>query len=114
MPVLVVGHVLRHAQMLHLRIGEDLVDRIDGTAGDAGGVELLDPGLARFLHGVFVDLGVELLAVLRTLRPGGIFGTVRKVGSAQRLAEAYPYPSARGGDVDVAVGGLEYAGRNGG
>src|SRR5262245_43526849 len=38
--VLVVRHVLRHAEMLDLGVLEHLVDRIDRAAGHAGGVEL--------------------------------------------------------------------------
>src|ERR1019366_6293470 len=37
-----------------------------------------------------------------------------KFGRADRLRTALPDPSARGGDVDVAVGSLEHAGRNAG
>src|SRR5579883_3421908 len=59
-----IGHVLSHAEMLNLSIGEHLVDGVDRTAGNAGGIELLHPGLARFLLRVFVDLGVERFSVL--------------------------------------------------
>ena len=36
-------HALRDAEMLDLRIGEDLVDRVDRPARHAGLVEALDP-----------------------------------------------------------------------
>src|SRR5581483_11144591 len=35
------------AEVLNLRVGEDLVDRVDRAAGHAGLVEFVDPELAR-------------------------------------------------------------------
>src|SRR5206468_2163983 len=48
-PVLVIGHMLRDAEMFDLRILEHLVDGINRTAGHAGVVQFLDPGLRGFL-----------------------------------------------------------------
>ena len=107
-----VRHVLGDAEMLHLRIREHLVDRIDRAARHAGGIEFLHPGLARFFLGELVDLGVECFSVLRAVGTGGVFGPVRQIGRADGFGKALPDPSPRGGDVDIAVGGLEHAGRN--
>jgi len=108
----IIGHVLGDAEMLDLRIRKYLVNRIDRAARHAGGVEFLHPGLARFFLGEPVDLGVEYFSVLRAVGPRGIFGPVRQVRSAERFGKALPDPAARGGDVDIAVGSLEHAGRN--
>src|SRR3977135_2934579 len=100
--------------MLDLIVLEHLVDGIDRAAVHAGGVELPDPGVGGFLFSERADLGVERVAVLGAGRRCGVFGAAWKVGRTDRLGTALPDPSARRGDVDVAVGSLEHAGRNAG
>ena len=112
--VLRIGHVLRDAEMFYLGVVEHLVDRIDRPAGHAGGVEFLHPGVGGFRHGEFADLRIERVAVLRARRRGGIVGIGHKLRRADRLRATLPDPPAGGGDVDVAVRGLEHAGRNAG
>jgi hypothetical protein len=101
-------------QMLDLGVGEHLVDGIDRPAGDTGLVEALDPVGAGALGGIHVDLGIEGVAVLGAVGGAGIFRPCDPFRRAQRLAEAFPDLLPRGGDVDVAVRGLEHAGRNAG
>src|SRR5712672_2514606 len=107
-------HRLRHADMLDLRVGEHLVDRIDRSARHARLVEPVDPLGAAALDGVPVDLGIERVAVLRAAGAGRIVGIGDHVGRFDRLAEAFPdlLPGRR--DVDMAVGGLEHSGRDAG
>ena len=114
MAVLVVRHVLRDAEMLDLRVLEHLVDRVDRPAGHAGLVELADPGLGRLRHGALLDLGVERIAVLGAGRRRRVVGMAVELGRADRLRAALPDPPAGRGDVDVAVRGLEHAGRDAG
>src|SRR5215213_8891292 len=110
--VLVVRHVLGNAEVLDLGVVEHLVDRIDRAAGHAGLVQFLDPGVRRFLFGELADYFVQRVAVLRARGRGGVIGIGDQFGRADRLRAAFPYPPAGRGDVDVAVGGLEHAGRD--
>src|SRR5581483_2259090 len=64
---------LRHAEMDHLRIGVDLIDGIDRSAGNAGLVEQIDPFGAAAPDRVALDVGVERVAVLRARGGGLIF-----------------------------------------
>src|SRR6202046_2629135 len=41
--LVLLGHALRDAEMLHLRVGEHLVDRVDRATGHAGLVYAFDP-----------------------------------------------------------------------
>src|SRR5215213_11658556 len=109
--VLVVRHVLGDAEVLDLGVVEHLVDRIDRAAGHAGLVQFPDPGVRRFLLGQLADYFVQRVAVLRARGRGGVIGIGDQIRRADRLRAAFPDPPARGGDVDVAVGGLEDAGR---
>ena len=52
--------------MLHLRVREHLVNRVDRAARDAGGVEFFIQASFDFF-GEFADLGVESLSVLRPI-----------------------------------------------
>ena len=87
--------------------------RIDRPARHAGLVEDVDPLGAALVLRVGVDLGVERLAVLPSATCAlAIFRILQHRLGAERLAEALPDRAAGGGDVDVAVGGLEHAGRD--
>src|SRR6185437_9706242 len=88
MAVLGVGNVLRDAEVFYLRILKGLVDGVDRTAGHAGLVQFLDPGVGRFLLGELVDLGIQRLAVLRAVRRGDIFRSLDEFGRAERLGAA--------------------------
>src|ERR1700734_837532 len=67
--LVLLGHALRDAEMLHLRVGEHLVDRVDRATGHAGLVHALDPFGAAAADEIAIDLGVERIAVLRAPRP---------------------------------------------
>ena len=71
-------------EMLDLFVLEHLIDRIDRATGHAGGVELPDPGMGRFLLSQRVDLDIERIAVLGTCRCGGVFGVGHELGRARR------------------------------
>src|SRR5215510_4974506 len=105
---------LRHAEVHHLRIGIDLVDRIDRPAGNPGLVEALHPVGAGALHRMLVDLRVERVPVLRARGAGLVLLALHEVRRLQGRAEPLPDPPAGGGDIDMPVGGREDAGRNAG
>src|SRR5579875_495213 len=102
----------RHCEMLHLRIGKDLVDRIDRPARHADLVQQRDPVGARAGPRDRRDPLVERLAILRAQRPGRVIGVVQQLLRPRGLAEAAPQIGARGGDVDLPVGGRKDAGRD--
>ena len=108
------GHALRHAEMLDLRVGEHLVDRIDRPARHAGLVQALDPLGAGSAGHVRVDLGIERVAIFRARRAGLIVRILQQRRRFGGLAESLPDFLSGGGNVDVAVLGLEHAGRNAG
>src|ERR1700757_2133745 len=100
--------------MFDLRVFEHLVDGIDWATGYAGGIEFGYPVVGGLLLGALADLDTQRIAILRARGRGRIVGMLDPFGSAERLAEALPDPTARRGDVDIAVGGLEHAGRDAG
>src|SRR5215472_15129330 len=57
-------HFGGHAEMLHLRIGEHLVDRVDRPARYAGALQQFDPVVRRLVPRHVADCRVDLLAVL--------------------------------------------------
>ena len=101
---------LGDAEMLHLRVGEGLVDRVDRPARHAHFVQPLDPIGVWVLADDLVQMRIQRRAVLgagddrRKIR---VFG---EVFASRHLAEAAPQIVARGRDVDIAVGRLEHAG----
>src|SRR5438128_10172267 len=52
-------HRLRDADMLDLRIGEDLIYGVDRSAGHAGAVEKIDPRGTIALRRIILDRGIE-------------------------------------------------------
>ncbi len=114
LPQFRVLHGLRHFQVLHLGIREDLVDGVNGAAGHSGLVEQRDQGLAGMRAGVFGQVGVDGVTVLRPGRGVGIAGLLQQHFRADGLGEALPDHLARRGDVDVPIGGGEDARGNGG
>ena len=99
----------RHFEVLHLRVGKGLVDRIDRPARHADLVHQLDPIGGRALLGDLADPFVERLAVFRALRPGRVIGIVEQRHRIGRLAKAAEHVVAGGGDVDLPVRGREDA-----
>ncbi len=64
-----------------------------------------------------VNLLIAALSASRFLERAGAVaysGIGHELGRADRLGAAFPDPSAGRGDVDIAVRGLEHAGRNAG
>src|SRR5258706_7379998 len=107
-------HAYRCADVLHLRVGEHLVDGVDRTAGDFALGEYLDPlgGAARRER--LVDLGVERDAVLRAVLLALEFLALEQVFAAHSLAYPPPHAFAGRGDVHVAVFRLVRGGRHAG
>src|SRR5580658_5741720 len=66
--LVLLGHALGDAEMLHLRVGEHLVDRVDRATGHAGLVHAFDPFGAAAADEMAIDLGIERIAVLRARR----------------------------------------------
>ena len=100
--------------MLDLRVGEHLIDGIDRSAWHAGLVEALDPFGAGASGRINIDLGIERIAILGTRCGVLVFRLLQQRGRVRGFAEPLPDPLPGGGDVDVAVFSLEYAGRNAG
>src|SRR6185437_10456735 len=105
---------LSDAEMLNLRIGEDLIDRIDRSAGDAGAVEYVDPLGAGALRRVVLERGVEHVAVGGSCLLRGVACVGLELRGAEGSAQAGKMCIARGGDVDVPVTRTEHPGRNSG
>src|SRR5690606_3356429 len=103
-----------HLQVLHLRVREGLVDRVDGPAGHAGLVQQLDPLAARALTGDLRDQLVQLLPVRGPLVLPGEAGVGHQVLGTGGAAEALPEVLTGSGDVDLPVGGREQSGRDAG
>src|SRR5262245_878644 len=59
-----------------------------------------------------IDLDVERVAILRARRRVRVFRVLDQLGRAERGAKTLPDLLAGRGDVDVAIGGLEHAGRD--
>src|SRR3546814_292500 len=87
---------------------------VDRPARHARFGHQVDPLGARAALGPGGDAGVELVAVLRPALARLVVGLVEQVVEAGGAAEPLPQDLARGGDVDVAVGGREDAGRDAG
>src|SRR5690606_3101622 len=98
------------AEVLDLRIGKDLVHRIDRATGDTGLVQQFYPMLAGLLAGSLRDLLVQRRALRRSRFEIGEPRVGQQLFGADRLAEALVQRVAGGGDVYVTVGGLEDAG----
>src|SRR5579862_5374707 len=101
--------VLDDTQMLHLRIGEGLVNGINRPAGNAGLVHALDQRRRRLLLGDRVDQRIKLLAILASCLWRRVVGMIDKILAPDRHAETFPHRRRRR-DVDMAVAGLEGAG----
>src|SRR5579862_3480159 len=84
------GHALRDAEMLHLRIGEHFVDGIDRPARTAGRVQALDPLRAGAADEALVDVNVERVAVLRARRAVDIVRVFCKLRRLDGVAEPFP------------------------
>ena len=97
--------------MLHLRVGEHLVDGIDRAARHAGFVQAFDPIGAAAAGEITVDFDIERVAVLRARRAVGVVRILQERGRRDGLAEPFPDRLPGGGDVDIAVVGLVDAGR---
>src|SRR5947209_6434445 len=93
----------RHFEVLDLRVGKGLVDRVDRAARDADLVHQFHPIGGRTLFGDLADPFVERLAVLRALRPRCVIGIVEQRHRIGRLAKATEHVVAGGGDVDLPV-----------
>src|SRR5205823_9706696 len=99
-------------QVLHLLVLEHFLHVEDRAARHTGLVEDLDPRGTGAGDGRLLQLGVAGLAVLRAILRRPEARIVDQVPDLQRLAETAVHVLAGGGDVHVAVGGLEHAGRN--
>ena len=101
----------RHVQVLHLRIGEHLVHRIDRTARTSSPVQQFNPVRARVGRGDFRYCGIHLDPVLRP--PGScrepLIGD--QVREADGVAEPFVHASPGYSDIDVAIGGRKHPGR---
>src|SRR5262245_65966079 len=100
--------------MHDLRVGIDLVDGIDRPAGNARLVEQLDPLGPGGVYGYVHQVGVGPVALLRALRGGLVFRPLHQIARLGGIAESGPYLRTGRGDVDMPVGGLEYARWNAG
>src|SRR6185503_18876175 len=84
---------LQHAEVLHLRLLERLLDIVDAPARDTGIVQLLDPVVAGLLLHPLLDLVVEPVAILAPRHLVLRALVVDPFRRTQRLAEALPDPA---------------------
>ena len=103
---------MRHLQVLDLRIGEHLVHLVDRTGRHARLVQLLDQLGAAVGRHPLVDLGVQQSRFLRARLVGRELLVGHQLRRVDGFAEALVDVAAGRGDVDVAVLGLEHAGRD--
>src|SRR5215472_2617881 len=101
---------LGDAEMLDLRVGERLVDRVDWPARHAGLGQQLDPIGAGMPAHDLVQKRDQRRAILGAGDHRGEIGIAEQVLGTRCLAKAAPQIIARGGYVDVSVSGLEHAG----
>src|SRR5581483_10797960 len=95
----------RDADVLHLRIGENLVDLVDRAGGDALLFEQVEP--LRRVSGLedVREQGGQFRPVAETHVIGGVVGDGAELGPAERNAERTPLSVASDADVDEAVSG---------
>ena len=105
---------LSHAEVLHLRVLEHLIHRVNRPARHPGRVKQGDEALAGVVLRVAVDGRVEGVAIVGACGAVGIARVVEKLRRLDGLAEALPDGLAGRGNVDVAVRRLEHAGRDAG
>src|SRR6202040_4159849 len=108
------AHRRRHAEVAHLRIGENLVDVIDRAAGNSGAFEQLDPVLRRLMTGDLADHGVDRGAVGATALLVLPLWFVLPFRTADGVAQPLPHAGRAGRDVDVAVAGGKHPGGDAG
>jgi hypothetical protein len=107
-------HRLRHAEVLHLGIGERLVDAVDRPARHARAVQDLDPLGARLLaRHRHQDLH-DLVPIGRPRPRGGEARVGEQVGPLDGAAEPAVEVVAARGDIDVPILRLENARGNAG
>ena len=104
----VMGHVDHHAAVLDVRVGEDLIDTIDGPATDGEPFKLGQPFLRRSggehrLHGLD-----QRVAVADPHLVGGKALVFGKLGATGEVAKALELGIVADGQHDMAVGGGEY------
>jgi hypothetical protein len=104
----------RRLQMLHLRVGEHLVHAVDRAARHAGAIQLFHPVRGRIGFERLVEHRVQLGPVLCPFLEAVEFGRLEEVLAPDCFAEARPHAFARGGNVDIAVGGGIRRGRHAG
>ena len=103
---------IHHLQLLHLRIGEDLIYEIDVSTRHACVVQAMNPGGAAGGRETPLDLGRERVAIFGTQGRGRIPRIGQEFRSPDGGRESLPHLLATGSDVDMAVGGLERTGGN--
>src|SRR5260221_5497078 len=103
---------LRDAEMLDLRIGKDLFNRVDRSARYASTIENIHPVSAVALCRIVLDCGVERITVGGARRLTGVTRIIEEFGGSKGAAQAAKMRVARGSDVDVPVARSENARRD--
>src|SRR5580698_6728228 len=98
--------------MLDLLVGQHLVNAVDRSAWNSCRIEPLDPIRAGALDSVAFDLGVDGVTVFRAVRRSREVGALKQFGCSKCDTKSLPNPATGGGDIDIAIIGLEHAGRN--
>src|SRR5262245_59573642 len=93
----------RRSQMLHLWIGEHLIDAVDRSAWHTGFIEDRDPFGARLLPERRVQHRVECAAVLGTLELAFELCALQQLRTSHCSTEPGPHPAARSRHVDISV-----------
>ena len=98
-----VGDLQKHISGEQLRVGEDVGQVIDGSAGNAEFLQLLHPMGHRLLDEYLLQEGHDLAAVLGPLHIGRIVRVFLKLRHFHSLAEPLPDPLRADCQVEVLV-----------
>ena len=103
-----LGRLDPHAAMNHLRVGKDLVERVDRTGRHLHGLELRQQVGARQALGQRGEARDQLVAVVEAVGVGEIARLLRELRLAEHRAQLGELVVVAGGDDDVAVGDREH------
>src|SRR5215467_3834661 len=93
--------------MLHLRVVEGFLQRIDWPTRHPRVVQDFDPGSGRLRARHLLDVNVQRLTVRDPARRGGVLWPLQQLRGPERAAELAPH-GPRGSDGNVAVLGAKH------
>ena len=98
-----IGDFVEQSGKLNLRVGKDLIELVNRTAGDAGSVQHFDPFGGRPFDEDFIENGIEVAPVLNAGKTSGkprIYGQVRP---ANGFSQAREHSVVACGEIEISV-----------